>query len=95
MRSSGASVLAVSGPVLAGFGRFRRPARRPALPRRGSPGPAGVRQGDLRAAPGAVGRQGAVCPMLAGVGPQWEVLARSTPRQLVEAAHRPRAASTS
>ena len=83
---SGASVPAVSGPVLAGFGRFRRPARRTstpsgarrgpwaaALPRRGSPGPVGARRGDLRAAPGAVGRQGAVCPRLAAGGPRGEV----------------------
>ena len=103
-RFSGASVRAVSGPVLAGFGRFRRPARptstpsgarrgpwAAALPRRGSPGPAGVRRGDLRAAAGAVGRQGAVCPRLAGGGPRGEVPARSTPRQPVEAARRPRA----
>jgi hypothetical protein len=55
-RFSRASVPAVSGPVLAGFGRFRRSARRTstpsgvrrgpraaALPRRGSPGPVGAR----------------------------------------------------
>ena len=104
MRFSGASVPSVSGPVLARFGRFRRPARRTstpsgarrgpwaaALPRRGSPGSTGVRRGDLRAAVGVVGRQGAACPRLAAGGPQGEVLARITPRQLVEAARRPRA----
>jgi hypothetical protein len=50
-----------------------------------------VRRGDLRAAPGAVGRQGAVCPRLWGAGPRGEVLARSTPRQLLEAARSARA----
>jgi hypothetical protein len=104
MRFSRASVRAVSGPILAGFGRFRRPARRTstpsgarsgpwavALPRRGNPGPAGVRRCDLRAAARDVGRHGAVCPRLADVGPRGEVWARSTPRPLVEAARRPRA----
>jgi hypothetical protein len=77
-RFSGASVRAVSGPVLAGFGVFAG--------LRGSPGPAGVRRCDLRAAAGAVGRQGAVCPRLAAAGHRGEVPARSTPHQLVEAA---------
>ena len=72
-------------------GGARRGPRAAALPRRGSPGPTGARRGDLRAAPGAVGRQGAVCPRLAGAGPRGEVPARSTPRQLVEAARRARA----
>jgi hypothetical protein len=105
MRFSRAFVLAVSGPILAGFGRFWRPARRTstpggawrgpwaaALPRRGSPGPAGVRWCDLRAAAGPVGRQGGVCPRLAAGGPHGEVPTHSTPRHLVEATRSARAA---
>ena len=102
-RFSGASVPAVSGPVLAGFGRFRRPPRRTstpsgarrgpraaARPRRGSPGPVGPRRCDLRAAPGAVGWQGAVCPRRwrAGAGPG----ARFPPAARPAASPRPRAA---
>jgi hypothetical protein len=89
-------------PVLAVFGGLRghrprapsgarRGPRAAALPRRGSPGPVGARRCDLRAAAGAVGRQGAVCPRLAGAGPRGEVPVRSTPRQLVETARNARA----
>jgi hypothetical protein len=90
------------------FGRFGRPLRRTstpsgarrgpwaaARPRRGRPGPVGGRRGDLCVAVGAVGRQRAICPRLVSGGPQGEVPAHSTPRQLVEAAveaaRRPRA----
>jgi len=107
MRFSGASIPAVSGPVSAGLAAFgglrgghrpraghaRRCPRTAARPLRGSPGPARVRRCDLRAAVGAVGRQGAVCPGAGerGLAPGSEIPARSTPRHLAEAARSARA----
>ena len=89
---------ALLGPFCPFFGRFGRPMRRTSTPSgarrgpwaaarpwRGRPGPVGGRRGDLCVAVGAVGRQRAICPRLVSGGPQGEVPAHSTPRQLVEA----------